>query len=85
MQPAASQANVDRIRAWLTTCVRDHSNCRLTLSGSIIDDRTATQPLPTRLIEVTPIPRLRETAGQTGQYLALSYCVRQIRVLYAPL
>ncbi len=65
---------MDRIRAWLTTCVRDHLYCRRTLSGSVIDDRTATQPLPSRLIEVTPTPRLCNTAGQTGQYIALSYC-----------
>ena len=74
VQPAASQANVDRIRAWLTTCIRDHSHCRHTISGSVVDDRTAAQPLPSRLIEVTPTPRLRDTAGQTGQYFALSYC-----------
>lgn len=44
------------------------------LGGRTLKDNKKPQRLPTRLIEVTPKVRLRKTAGQRGQYLALSYC-----------
>jgi hypothetical protein len=62
------------IQNWMSTCVAGHSCCRRAINGSIVDDGAKNTPLPTRLIEVTPEPRLRITAGQFGQYLALSYC-----------
>lgn len=74
IKPAVSQDNIDMIRGWISTCLCNHSKCRKTLSGRSLRDNVEEQPLPTRLIEVSPRPRLRETAGQSGQYLALSYC-----------
>lgn len=62
------------IQGWISDCVGNHAACRKTVSGGFVDDRTKQQPLPTRLVEVSPVPRLRETAGQAGQYFALSYC-----------
>jgi hypothetical protein len=62
------------IRGWISSCVAGHSRCRRSLSGRTLNDYKNPQRLPTRLIEVTPKVRLRETGGQHGQYLALSYC-----------
>lgn len=62
------------IRGWISSCVTGHSGCRRSLGGRTLKDNKNPQRLPTRLIEVTPKVRLRETAGQRGQYLALSYC-----------
>lgn len=74
IQPAASNENIEMIRGWISSCVTGHSGCRRSLGGRTLKDNKKPQRLPTRLIEVTPKVRLRETAGQRGQYLALSYC-----------
>ncbi|KFA45501.1 hypothetical protein S40293_10304 [Stachybotrys chartarum IBT 40293] len=74
IRPAASQDNVDMVKGWISTCVASHFRCRKAISGKFVDDRLNQQPLPTRLIQVSPKPRLCITAGQLGQYLALSYC-----------
>lgn len=74
IQPAASNENIEMIRGWIPSCVTGHSGCRRSLGGRTLKDNKKPQRLPTRLIEVTPKVRLRETAGQRGQYLALSYC-----------
>jgi len=62
------------IQGWISNCVCGHFRCQTTISGRVLDDKRKKQPLPTRLIEVAPKPRLRGTAGQQGEYLALSYC-----------
>ncbi|KAK1829575.1 heterokaryon incompatibility protein-domain-containing protein [Podospora conica] len=72
--PAASDDNIEMMRGWISSCVAGHSSCRTSVSGKTLKDNKEPQPLPTRLIEVTPKVRLRGTAGQCGQYLALSYC-----------
>lgn len=74
IQPAASNENIEMIRGWIPSCVTGHSGCRRSLGGRTLKDNKKPQRLPTRLIEVTPKVRLRETAGQRGKYLALSYC-----------
>lgn len=57
-----TRAATDQIRTWLYDCT-SHPNCSV----------PAQQSLPTRLLQVSPEPRLVTTAGQLGQYLALSY------------
>ncbi|KAK4205273.1 heterokaryon incompatibility protein-domain-containing protein [Triangularia verruculosa] len=72
------------IKSWHAKCLKDHPECRKTLSGcQDIDPENA--PLPRRCIEVqwvsnTNLPGpgspkfiLRETEGQTGKYIALSH------------
>jgi hypothetical protein len=58
---------------WVKECLEDHPNCKPASQGSGIGN----VDLPTRLVYI-PVnesedPRLDETTGQTGQYLALSY------------
>ena len=66
------------IRSWMTTCIAEHDLCRATLSCAVIDE-TAPPILPTRIIDVgapdgAVEPRLIETNGQRGYYVALSHC-----------
>lgn len=74
IRPTASDQNMGMIRDWISSCVAGHSRCRKSTSGRTLRDNKKPQPLPTRLIEFSPKVRLCETAGQCGQYLALSYC-----------
>ena len=62
------------IRGWISSCVAGHSRCRRSIGRRTLKDNIKPQLLPARLIEVTPRVRLRETGGQRGQYLVLSYC-----------
>jgi hypothetical protein len=55
--------------SWLDDCIRNHDRCI----------RPSNPRLPTRVIDVGPSdgsvqPRLFETGGQRGKYLALSHC-----------
>ncbi|KUJ16569.1 HET-domain-containing protein, partial [Mollisia scopiformis] len=61
--------NFEIARKWLRECSFSHNNCR----------RRIQNVLPSRLIELSPLgqpqaARLRYTAGQKGNYAALSYC-----------
>lgn len=75
---ANSQELVDLMNAWLTTCVKEHTECSLTLSGQPI---TIPTPLPTRCLEVigdaTSLDgiciRLVKTADRAGGYITLSH------------
>lgn len=63
------QANFDLANFWINTCRQSHPEC----------NRPRNFPLPTRLIDVGSLngneePRLVETAGQLGEYVALSHC-----------
>jgi hypothetical protein len=66
------------VARWVSTCVRDHEDCRNTKSGVVIDE--GEEPfLPTRIIDVgsydgLQAPRLVETNGAKGHYTALSHC-----------
>ncbi|KAF1997706.1 HET-domain-containing protein, partial [Amniculicola lignicola CBS 123094] len=55
-------------KSWLHDCESNHVFCRQRGNAQV--------QLPTRLIEIVDADtaRLVETAGQTGQYIALSYC-----------
>ena len=65
------------IRKWIQDCVRDHPLCHLESSGSLL---STDQKLPFRVIDVRTCgrcnnpPRLLETDGQHGRYVALSHC-----------
>lgn len=66
------------IERWMGTCLAKHEACRETLSGTIIDESTP-PILPTRVIYVgcpnqAISPRLLETQGKRGHYIALSHC-----------
>src|ERR1700753_915247 len=65
------------IRAWLSTCLRNHKECRETISRTTISNDKAVR-LPSRVLEVgardNPTIRLRITNGEFDQYTALSYC-----------
>lgn len=63
-----SAATYSQIRHWLDSC-QTHEECPKALIG----------PLPTRVIEVTPLkcpetPRVMTTLGLRGPYVCLSYC-----------
>ena len=64
-----SDSNVLLISKWLSTCSRQHAECR---------HRSNTQ-LPTRVIDVGPAdnseePRLILTSNEVGDYVAFSHC-----------
>lgn len=53
--------------------MNSHKACRRSLSGAFITE--CYTPLPTRLINVShQNPRLEDTHGKVGAYVALSYC-----------
>ncbi|KAF2476061.1 HET-domain-containing protein, partial [Lindgomyces ingoldianus] len=62
----------------MSACIGNHKTCSETFSGAILDE--CTPPiLPTRIIDVgSPdreiSPRLIETKGMAGYYVALSHC-----------
>ena len=66
------------VRKWLGRCTATHKQCRRTISGDTLD--LFDEPrLPTRVIDVgradgSQVPRLLETQGRKGRYVALSYC-----------
>jgi hypothetical protein len=62
----------------MDTCLTKHHACRESLSGTVIDENE-TPVLPSRVIYVGKSvqgssPRLLETAGRKGHYIALSHC-----------
>jgi hypothetical protein len=68
----------DLIARWMNTCLGKHHACRVSLSGIAID-ADIPPVLPSRVIYVgnsvsCPSPRLLETSGRRGQYVALSHC-----------
>jgi hypothetical protein len=65
------------MRNWLDNCTRNHKNCKRTLSKNTIEsDEGAT--LPSRVLDIgtssDPQVNLVLTAGQRGNYAAVSYC-----------
>src|SRR5271170_4131983 len=74
--PPDSEENFGKARAWLNTCISHHPDCSLSLSYEKI--REEETPLPTRVINVDPNaqnpPRLIDSNGRRGRYVALSYC-----------
>lgn len=73
-----SPAAFDLINRWMSACLARHQACRETFCGTIIDESTA-PILPTRVIHISRpdgaiCPRLIETNGKTGYYVALSHC-----------
>ena len=80
IEVSISAKTIGLVKEWLADCVENHSNsktnqCDQTVSGYRLDDSTDRSHLPTRLIAVNPkgAPRLVETKGRVGSYLALSY------------
>ena len=82
VEAGISAKTVELAKEWLSECVNTHSTsasphdqCDQTVSGYRLDDNTDGSHLPTRLIAVNPegAPRLVETNGIVGRYLALSY------------
>lgn len=69
--PEVSSSDVcfNHVTSWLENCISSHSLCQRTHDS---------RPLPTRVINVGSAegqePYLYESRGQTGQYVALSYC-----------
>lgn len=66
------------ISRWMRACIAGHEPCRLSLSGTAFDE-SIPPILPTRVIDVGPPgeeidPRLIETKGSTGHYIAVSHC-----------
>ncbi|KNG47905.1 heterokaryon incompatibility [Stemphylium lycopersici] len=66
------------IDRWLNCCLTQHKACQQTLAGFLVDESTP-PILPTRVVyvgdsEQTVSPRLLETRGSRGHYIALSYC-----------
>lgn len=63
---------------WIRRCLHEHEKCRQTCSGTIIDESRPPK-LPTRAIHVGHLnggnsPRLFESEGKSGHYVALSHC-----------
>jgi hypothetical protein len=68
----------DLVEQWMNTCLIKHHACRESLSGTLIDENVP-PVLPSRIVYVgKPVqglsPRLLETAGRRGHYIALSHC-----------
>jgi hypothetical protein len=77
IQAANSDSNLEQVAGWLGGCLQGHSFCHTGVSGRHFDDDPQTTVLPDRVIDVgspTVQPRLLETKGKTGRYVALSYC-----------
>lgn len=67
---------INRIRQWIQSCRHTHRRCRHTISGRRINP--SNPPLPYRCIEIVSDQNqirlsLKETAGQFGKYVTLSY------------
>lgn len=67
-QYSSSEECFETARSWLADCVDNHTQCK----------PLREPPLPTRVIDVglggSRDPFLLESSGQTGKYIALSYC-----------
>ncbi|ORY18230.1 heterokaryon incompatibility protein-domain-containing protein, partial [Clohesyomyces aquaticus] len=63
-----SDENIGVIKSWLDDCQSNHAFC--------MQHANTKADLPTRLVEIIDLDtaRLVETAGQVGEYVALSYC-----------
>ncbi|KAJ1709085.1 hypothetical protein NYO67_8746 [Aspergillus flavus] len=78
-----SNATLEMLRGWLETCLENHNTCSMRSSGNTGDTTYNGEPgeaiLPTRLIDVgcsedsELCPRLVQTGGMTGTYIALSH------------
>ena len=77
LETSCSQEAFELLKRWINGCVAEHSDCGKTLSGVHIGSKVPT--LPTRVIDIGPpdqpeIPRLFQTNGRKGHYIALSHC-----------
>ncbi|KAI1085981.1 HET-domain-containing protein [Rostrohypoxylon terebratum] len=85
------EANCERnnslLYTWLRNCVDYHMGCRISFGGSNYDDSDTSGPiLPTRVIDIGPIdgseaPRILNTEGKRGAYIALSHRWGKARML----
>lgn len=82
-----SEALFARIQGWLSECLLRHPECARDLEFSPpIGCLESPVALPTRVIDVGPIdstpqPRLFESQGAQGVYIALSHCWGKLRIL----
>lgn len=58
-----SEESIALINSWLEICKSHHMECR-----------KPEQPLPTRVIDVLDNQKILSTHGESGSYIALSYC-----------
>jgi hypothetical protein len=77
LKPHVSPETLELLKRWINGCVAEHYDCGRTLSGEHIESKVPT--LPTRVIDVGPpgqpiTPRLIQTNGLQGHYVALSHC-----------
>jgi len=75
-EDSASEACFEKIKKWIHLCIDGHSRCK----------QPDSPPLPTRVIDVGPAdgseePKLVETRGSCGRYLALSHCWGKVQPL----
>lgn len=62
---SSSESALRSIRTWLQKCQETHEGC----------DQTDLPTLPTRVLDITVAkPRIWETHGEKGKYIALSHC-----------
>ncbi|KAH7305343.1 heterokaryon incompatibility protein-domain-containing protein [Stachybotrys elegans] len=73
-----SASNVNAIQSWLTKCRRYHSKCSMSFSN-VRNFSSAQVPLPSRCVEILSNGAssyshiLRNTSGQSGNYIILSH------------
>jgi hypothetical protein len=63
---------------WINTCIEEHGICKKSISGEVLKESDGF-PLPTHVIDVGPRdgsvePRLLESNGSSGNWVALSHC-----------
>jgi hypothetical protein len=73
-----SEYHFNVLREWLVGCQsRSHAVCNMTMPGDVVIDDNYRVPLPSRLISVgypgDKMVYLRETKGEKGAYITLSY------------
>ena len=73
-----SEYHFNVLREWLVSCQsRSHAVCNMTIPGDVVIDDNYRVPLPSRLISVgypgDEMVYLRETKGEKGAYITLSY------------
>jgi len=73
-----SEYHFNVLRQWLVDCQsKSHFACNTTISGDVLIDDNYQVPLPSRLISVgfpgDEMVYLRETKGENGAYITLSY------------
>jgi len=72
---AGSEASIASMHRWIQDCDANHPTCSIGLTGNFIEENPL---MPTRVIYVgsedgTECPRLLETKGSRGRYIAVSH------------